>query len=362
MQNSTKLALKTVAITEVTDDARAQDAVVSDAGYWTLNDYSERDEFNEIDVNISGNYIQTALSIADQVATKNSDISAVGDNNLYLMTAVKEGNHKHVQSLIQAGADVNVTCEFGGTPLMYAAGNVHNTCVSILLEAGANVNMSDVNGFTALHIAAWAGNSSALNTILKAGADVNIPDNNRTTPLIVAAWEGRSTCMKVLISDGADVNASDTDNITPLMSAVQNNHEECVRHLVEAGADVNAVDSKGFTALIAAAWTGNTKLVQMLLDAGADVNRTNCRGQNALTFHVAQCESVNKELIETLVKAGETLTVTSHADNEHDDDGNAFYVCRFHDDGTASFLNLPDLGLELNSCRKFMRLDTQASS
>ena len=107
MQNSTKLALKTVAITEVTDDARAQDAVVSDAGYWTLIDSSERDEFKvetEIDVNITGNYTQTALSIADQVATANNDISAV-DGEIDLITAVKVGNHKHVQSLIQAGAE-----------------------------------------------------------------------------------------------------------------------------------------------------------------------------------------------------------------------------------------------------------------
>ena len=213
--------------------------------------------------------------------------------------------------------------------------------------------------FTALHIAAWAGNNSALNTILEAGGDVNITDNKGTTPLIVAAWEGHSTCVKTLIAEGADVNASDTDGITPLMSAVQNNHDECVRQVVKAGADVNAVDSKGFTALIAAAWTGNTKLVQMLLDAGADVNRTNCRGQNALTFHIAQCDSVNEELVETLVEAGETLTVTSRADDEHDDDNNAFCVRRFHDDGTVSFLNLPDLGLELNSRRKFMRLDTR---
>ena len=369
MQNSTKLAVKTAAIPDVLDvvtdnDACAQDAVISDAGYWTLIDSSERDEFNvetEIDVNITGNYTQTALSIANQIATKNNDISVV-DTEADLITAVKEGNHKHIQSLIQVEADVNVTCEFGGTPLMYAAGNVHNTCVNILLEAGANVNMSDVNGFTALHIAAWAGNNSALNTILEAGADVNITDNKGTTPLIVAAWEGHSTCVKVLIAEGADVKASDTDGITPLMSAVQNNHEECVRQVVKAGADVNAVDSKGFTALIAAAWTGNAKLVQMILDAGADVNRTNCRGQNALTFHVAQCDSVNKELIETLVEAGETLTVTSDADDEHDDDSNAFCVRRFHDDGTVSFLNLPDLVLELNCCRKLMRLDTQASS
>ena len=218
--------------------------------------------------------------------------------------------------------------------------------------------MSDVNGFTALHIAAWAGNNSALNSILDAGANVNITDNKGKTPLIVAAWEGHSTCMKVLIAEGANVNASDTDGITPLMSAVQNNHEECVRQLVEAGADVNAVDSKGFTALMAAAWTGNTKQVRMLLDAGADVNRTNYRGQNALTFHVAQCDSVNKELVETLVEVGETLIVTSCPDDEYDDDDNEFCVRRFHDDGTVSLIKLPNLVLELNSRRKFMRLDT----
>ena len=354
MQNSTKLAVKTAAIPETPDVTN------NDAGYWTLIDSSERDEFNterEIDVNVSENYTQTVVYIADQVATKNNDISAA-DGKIDLITAVKEGNHELVQSLIQAGADVNVTCEFGGTPLMYATGNVHNSCVSILLEAGASVNMSDVNGFTALHVAAWAGNNSVLNTILEAGADVNITDNKGTTPLIVATWEGNSTCMKVLIAEGADVNASEIDGITPLMSAVQTNHEECVRQLVKGGADVNAVDSKGFTALIAAAWTGNAKLVQMFLDAGAHVNRTNCRGQNALTFHVAQCDSVNKELVETLVEAGETLTVTSGADGER----GAFFVRRFHDNGTASFLNLPNLVLELNSCRKFMRLDTQASS
>ena len=76
-------------------------------------------------------------------------------------------------SLIQAGADVNVSNAEGVTPLIRSALKGHDKNVEELIKIGANVNASDGNGITALMNAAETGSYICLKELIKAGADVN---------------------------------------------------------------------------------------------------------------------------------------------------------------------------------------------
>ena len=129
---------------------------------------------------------------ADINAKGNDRAGQKGDGNLRtgvspLIFALKYGNPslEIVQTLIDAGADVNAKEEtYGTTVLMYAE---NPEIIRTLIENGADVNAKDKNGYTFLMYAV-ADNYELeiVETLLKNGADVNAKSNKGSTPLMLA--------------------------------------------------------------------------------------------------------------------------------------------------------------------------------
>ena len=80
-----------------------------------------------------------------------------------------------------------------------------------LINAGADVNAYVGHFVSALHIAADNPHNEAekyVNLLIEAGADVNMTRHGKSTPLMRAVWRGTSTnVITALINAGADVNA-----------------------------------------------------------------------------------------------------------------------------------------------------------
>lgn len=72
-----------------------------------------------------------------------------------LMSASSEGDIEQVQSLLNRGADITLTNDFGRTALYYAIGNATQTgnhdIVKLLLDAGADINDHYPEGYIDLH-------------------------------------------------------------------------------------------------------------------------------------------------------------------------------------------------------------------
>ena len=64
---------------------------------------------------------------------------------------------KCLELLIQAGADVNMSAEYGDNALIQAVTWAHKKCVQLLIEAGANVNSMNIYGEFSLWVAAREG-------------------------------------------------------------------------------------------------------------------------------------------------------------------------------------------------------------
>lgn len=200
-----------------------------------------------------------------------------------LTTAVMAGHKGVVQTLVDAGADVNreeivikqskeknLHWGPGSTPLMIAAEfgkeAVHVEIASILIKAGAKVNVSDSYGQTPLHLAARESRAEIVRLLLEAGAEVDARTDKGFTPLMYAAYYGQVDSARNLISAGADVNARNKNDDTPLLLAVWKGHKEVAQVLIDAGADVNVRNKNGLTVLTV---TADPDFLRLLRNAGA---------------------------------------------------------------------------------------------
>jgi ankyrin repeat protein len=181
--------------------------------------------------------------------------------------------------LLDAGADVNATEEWGGqSALMWAAARGNADMVRFLAARGA---LLDAHGL----VRQWPRKI------------INEPrpkDMNKGgfTALHYAAREGCIDCARALVDAGADLDVIDPERVTPLVLALENLHYDLAIYLIEAGADVNKWDLFGRSPLYMAADTntlpvmGNGAMVvipsmdehtaldvgRLLLDEGADPN------------------------------------------------------------------------------------------
>ncbi len=147
--------------------------------------------------------------------------------------------------VLMAAVAVCVGCSKNeGAPLRSAIGAGHVAEVQALVEAGADVNLTNDYGSTPLSFAAFCGHLDVVEYLVDAGADVNVVDNHGETPLHDAAANGHLDVVRYLVEQGVDIDAGAAfgDLRTPLREAIFYDHLDVVEYLVEQGADINAVD------------------------------------------------------------------------------------------------------------------------
>ena len=230
-----------------------------------------------------------------------------------LVFAAREGDVETAKVLLDAGADINQTTEYGWTPLLVATNNRNYKLAAMLLERGANPNIANKGGWTPLYLATDNRNIEGgdypvpkpdldhleiIKALLEKGANPNakIRDNTLTRTIFTMQWffEPGATAfvraaqssdvalMKLLLSKGADpkipTDFKDTaltaaggigwvEGVTYERSAKEN--LEAVRLLLDLGLDPNWANKDGRTALMGAAHKGRNDVIMLLLDRGA---------------------------------------------------------------------------------------------
>ena len=266
-----------------------------------------------------------------------------------LIQAAGDGNYKDVKRLLEAGANMEATDNYGGTALLGAALAGNENIVKLLLEAGANMEATNAYGYTALIGAADNGQTDTVKLLIDAGANTEATDKYGKTALMMVLNEGydddrfgiarlfidkdalgseaeaaraEATLVELLRRAGAkrgdpwqnrpnkrpmdsnwvvsepkrprdptwDVSESASYLGNRLVKAVIDDQAELVRHLLAtSGIDVNTVNDRGYTALMVAAESGDTEVVRQLLAAPSiDVNTVNDSGDTALMFAASE--------------------------------------------------------------------------
>ena len=249
-----------------------------------------------------------------------------------LVFAARQNCLECAKILLDAGANVNQTTNYGWSPLLTATQNRNYKLASFLLDRGANPNLKNNGGWSPLYLATDNRNIELgdyptpkadmdhldyIKLLLAKGADPNIRVCGvRSNPQAATESEkcvGDSTetrtnfTMQWLFEDGA----------TPFIRAAQSSDVELMKVLLAAGADPKIRTAHDVTALSVAsgiAWVEgvtfewsrekNQEAVKMLLDLGINPNQQDDEGRAAL--HGAAHKGRN-EIVEALVNAGADL-------------------------------------------------------
>ena len=274
---------------------------------------------NEISVNATDNSNQTPLMRAcikggrldniKMLIQNGADIQARDCNGLTVLhLASRNSNQEVVEFLLKLNEiSVNATDNSNHTPLMracYDGGRLDN--IKMLIQNGADIQASSNYGSTILHFASALSNQEVVEFLLKLNEiSVNATDNSNQTPLMHACINGgRLDNIKMLIQNGADIQARDCNGLTVLHFASVSSNQEVVEFLLKLNEiSVNATDNSNQTPLMHACINGGRlDNIKMLIQNGADIQARDCNGLTVL--HFASVSS-NQEVVEFLLKLNE---------------------------------------------------------
>jgi ankyrin repeat protein len=142
-----------------------------------------------------------------------------------LHEAAKKGDLDQINRLIEEGITVDSLDENNNTPLYIAVGQGHKDVAKLLILKGANVNVVCWRGYTPLHWAAAAlgGESELAELLIAEGANIDAV--------------GYKELAELLISKGANVNAIDNKGRTPLDWANYSRHKDLMELLIRHGGE-----------------------------------------------------------------------------------------------------------------------------
>jgi len=185
-----------------------------------------------------------------------------------LVLAVSNGNLGAIRALLAAGADANRRAN-SETPLCAGIGNSFGQTedmLLLLLAKGADPNLTCAQGNSPLKKAVSYRSEDAVAILLNAGARVDEVTEYGATLLIDGARYGPSRVVWLLLKRGASVNAKDRYGTTALMVA---KNTTIARLLIEAGADVNARNEKGESVLAQHEGLNQLQIAALLRERGA---------------------------------------------------------------------------------------------
>jgi ankyrin repeat protein len=188
-----------------------------------------------------------------------------------LAWASARGDEGLVKTFLEFGADPNINCAAGTSPLLRSVQASSPRCIGLLLAHGADVLWKSTLGFTALHYAAYyKDDGSYLTPLLDAGLPIDEKDSYGWTALAATAEYDHASSANVLLNRGADIETRDKNGWTPLLRAVNSNSHSVLKVLLEQRANHRAVSLRGETILHFAAGKGDYETLEILSEAALE--------------------------------------------------------------------------------------------
>jgi ankyrin repeat protein len=174
--------------------------------------------FLKIDVSFADDgWIPSGPTVEDmRAATKVENLAIKGSREDKLISAVKNGDLKNVETFI-ADANLEARDNENMTVLMIAVEKGHSGIVRILLDAGADINAKDKVGCTAFFKAADKNYVDIVKMLMDKGAAA---DSAFEDVFVSSVFKGNTEMVKVLIVENARIQHRTLD--TAYMMALNN--------------------------------------------------------------------------------------------------------------------------------------------
>ncbi|BBB15883.1 ankyrin repeat domain protein [Candidatus Rickettsiella viridis] len=196
------------------------------------------------------------------------------NNKTLIYQAIKIGDHKLLQELLQAGADPNRDTDKHPLPIVIALRKGRTAMAEKLMEAGATLDDKTIEYIKTTYSSKILRKAEQLKERYKAiHRNDSLYSQGRTyqsSALHVAAEQGCLNIVKFLLKKGEEINSLDpVGNVSALHLAVKNGKEELVKYLLSHGAELSQQDTNGDTPLHMAVKRGNWTITKLLLSHSA---------------------------------------------------------------------------------------------
>ncbi|KAK8740941.1 hypothetical protein OTU49_002784, partial [Cherax quadricarinatus] len=241
-----------------------------------------------------------------------------------LLRAANDGALYVVQALLAAGADIDARCDQGNSALHVAARGGHSEVALQLVHSGAFVDAINRSSVTPLQMALAHGHLEVARTLLRLNADIFLPNKIGETSYEMMkhlGYLGLCECPREVRRDSAPGTRVEQPSMeipvtVKMILGVENGCPVTVETCLTEGAPPNAVVPLALhwpaqaTVLHRAAHHGHDLIVRLLLAAGAEVNRQDVVGNTPL--HAA-AQAGHNRVVKILLKHGALQEATSRS-------------------------------------------------
>ena len=257
---------------------------------------------------------------------KQLDFSLVtSENQNILHIACKDTKKDSIEILLslnesrkEKNLDINLRDKTKGwTPLYYlldSSDGSETDILQMLIKSGTKINISDNYGITPLHLISFKGQDEYMSIFLQNNVDINVYDKFRRIPLNYAIMEGQLNSAYFLLEAGSTINSKDIDGNTLLHYAVSSKGNSLLFSimLIDRKINLDEINNDGDTALMLTAKKNpkeNVRLIKKLIDSGA-------KYKNIINY---KCQSFLSLMGEAAIrdKFDEYRNININKENEH---------------------------------------------
>jgi ankyrin repeat protein len=178
--------------------------------------------------------------------------------------AVRSGNVDAVDSLLQAGADVNAVCDAGRPVLSWAWSK---TICKMLLDSGADIRITDNDGNDAIFCTINSESSievAGLLLVASSKFDDQPLDIHGSTYLMMAMRTDRMDICELILEYTADINAQDNFGFSALTYAIRHNFHAGLELVLNHGADTTQLNRDGDSVIVLVVLFGDIETMRIL--------------------------------------------------------------------------------------------------
>ncbi|KAI9775205.1 MAG: hypothetical protein M1839_001393 [Geoglossum umbratile] len=200
--------------------------------------------------------------------------------NTALLWAMKTGNLRAVNILLDHQANPNICDKAKRSPLHYAGRCQDPRIITKLIRCQADIRKKTRWGSSALHFAVVQGSDNVAFPKLLLDLGLQLDDQNyyHRTALAEAAKYDRQKVARFLMEEGADINSENAERETPLMEAIIHDSHRCLSLFLSSNARYTGRTKRRNTILHLVALSGGLAVLQLL--AKAKLNGINVHTQN----------------------------------------------------------------------------------